>query len=108
MSEEKHAFENPATRDLEFDLGEAGPGQSMVFSMSKSVFIQVMDEENFKKYAANEEFTAFRGQIHSSPHRFKFPRKAHWFCVVTPSTFFGVSDFKVRVMSDAVLDSKIW
>ena len=105
---EKTAFENPATRDLEYDLGEAGPGLSMVFSMSKSVFIQVMDEENFEKYVANEEYKAFRGQIRSSPHRFKFPREAHWFCVVTPNTFFGVSDFKVRVMKDSVLDSKIW
>lgn len=105
MSEEKKANENPVSRDLEYDLGVAGPGQSMVFSMSKPVYIRVMDEENFQKYLADEEFKAFQGQITSSPHRFKFPREAHWFCVVTPKVFFGVSDFKVRVMKDSVLDS---
>lgn len=105
MTADIEATQNAVSRNLEYDLGEAGPGQSMVFSMSKSVFIQVMDQENFEHYAKDEEYTAFRGQISSSPYRFKFPRSGHWFCVVTPSQFFGVSDFKAHVMSDEVLDS---
>ena len=97
--------EQEATHDFDYDLGVSGPGKSMVLTTANSVYVRVLDEENYKKMRAGEEFKAFQGQIHSSPYRFKFPREAHWYAVVTPSVFFGVSGIDVQVRKDSMLDS---
>lgn len=93
-------------RVVEYDLGQAGPGKSIVFNTTRSVFVSVLDEENYAAYKeGRDDYRAFEGQLQSSPFRFSLPRDGSWHVVVDPRTYSGIAEFSVRVVEDEVLDA---
>ena len=92
-------------REVEYDLGVAGPGQSIVITSTRSVAVKIMDHENYELYKADEDCNAFSGRLTSSPYRFKLPREAQWHVIINPNTYSGTAEFNVRLIEDSVLDS---
>lgn len=90
--------------EVEYDLGFAGPGQSIVITITRSVAVKIMDQENYDLYKADEDCKAFSGRLTSSPYRFKLPQESDWHVVINPSTYSGTAEFNVRLIDDAVLD----
>lgn len=91
--------------EVEYDLGDVGPGQSIVITITRSVEVKIMDQENYELYKADKDSKAFSGRLTSSPYRFKVPREAHWYVIINPNTYSGTAEFNVRVIDDATLDS---
>ena len=89
--------------EVEYDLGVAGPGQSIVITITRSVGVKIMDHENYELYKADEDCRAFSGQLTSSPYRFKVPREARWHVIINPHTYSGTAEFNVKLIDDAVL-----
>lgn len=87
-------------REVEYDLGPAAPGQSIVITITRSVNVKIMDEENYLRYKADEDCKAFSGRLHASPYRFAVPYEASWHVVIDPSTYSGIAEFNVRLMDD--------
>ena len=77
--------------EVEYDLGVAGPGQSIVITITRSVGVKIMDHENYELYKADEDCRAFSGQLTSSPYRFKVPREARWHVIINPHTYSGTA-----------------
>ncbi len=92
-------------REVEYSFPGTGPGQSVVINTTRSVHVEIMDDENYQLKKAGEDYRAFTGQIHSSPHRFKIPREGDWHVIIDPQTYSGIAEFMVRVNDDAMLDS---
>lgn len=92
------------TREVEYDLGLAGPGKSVVLTITRSVEVRIMDHDNYRRYKAGEDCKAFSGRLTSSPYRFPLPREARWHVVIDPSTYSGIAEFNVRLIDDEVLD----
>lgn len=93
------------TREVEYDLGVAGPGKSIVVTITRSVVVHIMDHESLELYKAGKECRAFSGRLTSSPYRFALPREARWHVVIDPLTYSGIAEFNVRLIDDAVIDS---
>lgn len=93
-----------AEREVEYDLGSAGPGQSIVITITRSVVVRILDEVNYRKYKAGEDCTAFSGRLHASPYRFRIPRDDCWHVVIDPATYSGRAEFNVRLVDDEALD----
>ena len=89
--------------EVEYDLGVAGPGQSIVITITRSVGVKIMDHKNYELYKADEDCRAFSGQLTSSPYRFKVPREARWHVIINPHTYSGTAEFNVKLIDDAVL-----
>ena len=92
-----------AAREVEYDLGVAGPGKSIVVTITRSVQVRVMDDENYRLYKADEACKAFSGRLTSSPYRFALPREARWHVIIDPSTYSGIAEFSVRLIDDDVI-----
>ena len=93
-----------AEKEVEYDLGKAGPGQSIVINITRSVMVRVLDSENYALYKQGKECRAFQGQLTSSPYRFKIPREDSWYVVIDPDTYSGCAEFSVRLHDDAVFE----
>lgn len=93
-------------QEVEYDLGYGGPGKSVVINITRSIVVRILDEENYSKYKAGEDCTAFSGRLHSSPYRFPLPRASRWHVVIDPSTYSGIAEFNVRMMDDELLDNE--
>lgn len=92
------------TREVEYDLGIAGPGKSIVVTITRSVEVRIMDHDNYELYRSDEDCRAFSGRLISSPYRFPVPREARWHVVIDPSACTGIAEFSVRLIDDGVLD----
>lgn len=88
---------------VEYDLGVAGPGESIVITISRSVMVRVLDDENYRLYKQGGECAAFQGRLHASPYRFPLPREDRWHVIIEPNTYSGIAEFTVRVLDDAVI-----
>lgn len=91
-----------AAREVEYDLGVA-VGKSIVVTITRSVQIRIMDDENYRLYKADEDCKAFSGRLTSSPYRFALPREARWHVIIDPSTYSGIAEFNVRLIDDDVI-----
>lgn len=92
------------SREVEYDLGVAGPDKSVVITITRSVVVRIMDHDNYMLYKAGDDCKAFAGRLTSSPYRFALPRVAHWRAVIDPSTYSGIAEFNVRLIDNDVLD----
>lgn len=92
-----------ASKEIEYDLGQAGPGKSIVIDVTRAVMVRVLDDENYAKYKAGEECRAFQGVLTSSPYRFRLPRDDRWRVIIDPNTYSGCAEFSVRLLDDSVL-----
>ncbi len=93
------------SREIEYDLGPAGPGKSIVVNITRAVLVRIMDAENYALYKAGEDCRAFQGTLTSSPYRFRVPREAHWHVVIDPDTYSGIAEFSVRLVDDSTLST---
>ena len=91
---------------VEYDLGEAGPGKSIVIEITRSVMVRVLDDENYRRYKAGEESMAFQGRLHASPYRFPLPKEDRWHVVIEPNSYSGIAEFRVRVLDDAAISGQ--
>lgn len=92
-----------ASREVEYDLGQAGPGKSIIVDVTRAVLVRIMDDENYAKYKAGDPCKAFQGTLTSSPYRFRVPREGHWRVAIDPGTYSGCAEFSVRMLDDEVL-----
>lgn len=93
------------SREVEYDLGVAGPGKSIIVNITRAVLVRIMDAENYALYKAGEDCKAFQGTLTSSPYRFRVPREAHWYVIIDPNVYRGTAEFSVRLMDDSTFDS---
>lgn len=89
------------SREIEYDLGFAGPGKSIIVNISRAVMVRIMDAENYALYKAGEDCRAFQGTLTSSPYRFRVPREASWYVIIDPDTYSGIAEFSVRLLDDS-------
>lgn len=93
------------SKEIEYDLGQAGPGQSIIVNLTRAVMVRILDAENYAKYKNDEECKAFQGVLTSSPYRFRVPRDDRWYVIIDPDTYSGCAQFSVRLVDDSVLRS---
>lgn len=94
---------NPNISEVDYDFPDAAPGKSVVITTNRSVFVRILDDENYRLYRDGQDCRAFQGSITTSPYRFRIPRDAHWHVIVDPYTAAGLAEFTVRLMDDTVL-----
>lgn len=92
------------SREVEYDLGPAGPGKSIIVNVTRAVVVRIMDAENYALYKAGEDCKAFQGTLTQSPYRFRVPREASWYVVIDPNVYRGIAEFSVRLMDDSTFD----
>lgn len=95
----------PRASEVDYDFPEAVVGTSIVITTNRSIHVRVMDDENYRLYRSGEDCRAFQGDVTTSPYRFRVPRDARWHVVIDPYTSFGLAEFTVRLIDDAVLSS---